>query len=112
MRSRRPCRNSRARRGEPLSGCRGRFRGIGRSGGNLRSRFLRRRYGARAVVQTARFSMTLQPLKIGANVGCVLVAEIAILLQSFENDVFKFGWQIAVETNGRRRNALPDASTE
>ena len=58
--------------------------------------------------QPARFSIALQPLKIGANVGCVLVAEIAILLQSFENDVFKFGRQIAVETNGRRRNGIED----
>src|SRR5271167_3313021 len=98
MRRRRSCRNSRARRGETLNGCRSRFRGIGRSRGNLRSRFLRR-YGARAVGQPARFSIALQPLKIGAYVGCVLVAEIAILLQSFENDVFKLGWQVAVETN-------------
>ena len=59
--------------------------------------------------QPARFSIALQPLKIGANVRCVLVAEITILLQSFENDVFKFSRQIAVETNGRRRNRIEDA---
>src|SRR5437667_4942485 len=39
-----------------------------------------------------RFCVPLQPLKISANVGGVLVPEISILLQTFRNDSFQFGW--------------------
>ena len=54
--------------------------------------------------QTARFGVTLQPLKIRSYVGGVLVAQIAILLQGFEDDMFQLGWQIAVEAHGRQRH--------
>ena len=56
----------------------------------------------------SRFGVALQPLKIGANVGGVLVAQIAVLLQGFEDDVFELGRQIPVETNGRRRHRIED----
>ena len=39
--------------------------------------------------QPARFSIALQALQIGAHVGCVLVAKIAVLLQRFENDALQ-----------------------
>jgi len=48
------------------------------------------------IANAACVRVALQPLQVGAHVGGVLIAKIAILLQSFVNDLFKLGWQVRV----------------
>ena len=53
-----------------------------------------------------RFRIALQPLEVGAQIGGMLVTQIAILLQRLVDDVFELRRNIGVETHRRDRSAL------
>src|ERR1700687_4615873 len=54
----------------------------------------------------AGISIPLQPLQVSADIGRVLVAQVAILLESLVNDVFQLGRQVGVQPNRRCWSAV------
>ena len=55
-----------------------------------------------------RFGVALQPLQIRAHVGCVLVAQIAIFLQSFVDDLVQLGRHFGIQPNGGSGRPVQD----
>ena len=58
----------------------------------------------------SRFGVPLQPLQVGAHVGGVLIAQIAVFLQRLDDDVFQFGRHIVIQptAGGPVQNRLED----
>ena len=56
----------------------------------------------------ATLRITLEPLQVGAHVGCALVTQVAVFLQGFVDDVFKLGRQIWIQPNRRHGSAVED----
>ena len=47
--------------------------------------------------------VALQALQVGANVGGVLVAQVAIFLQRLVDDVFQLRWKVGIQSDWRNR---------
>jgi hypothetical protein len=54
------------------------------------------------------FSVSLQPLQVGANIGGVLVTKAAVFFQTLRDDPFQFDWQVRVYSNWRYRCSIQD----
>ena len=64
-----------------------------------RAVFLRDRHRTRTGRDCAtRIRIALQPLQVGADIGRMLIAQVAILLERFADDVFEFGRKIRDST--------------
>ena len=76
---------------------------------NLRAALLchRHRPGTRRC-RPPRFGIPLQPLQVGAHVGGVLVAQVAVFLQRLVDDLFQLRRNITIETNRRGRIRIED----
>jgi hypothetical protein len=60
-----------------------------------------------------RFSglrITLQALQVRADIGRVLVPEVAILFQTLADDALQFGWHIGIQPHWGNRGAIQDGS--
>src|SRR6202023_4425983 len=69
----------------------------------------RRRFQDRALDgRSSRIGIALEPLQIGAQVGRVLVAQVAIFFQSLVDDSFQLGWKVGVEPDGSSRSVKQD----
>jgi hypothetical protein len=55
--------------------------------------------------RTARTGVALEALEVGADVGGVLVAEVAIFLEAFADDFFELEREFGIEAERRRRFA-------
>ena len=51
-------------------------------------------------VLAARLGVALQPLQIGADLGGMLVTQIAVFFQALTDDPFQFGRHVGVQSNG------------
>src|SRR5262249_35170271 len=51
----------------------------------------------------------LQPLQVGPNLRCMLIAQVAILFEALMDDALPFLGQGRIETLGRRRIAIENA---
>lgn len=58
----------------------------------------------------AGIQFALQALKVGANLGGHLVAQIFIFLEQLIKDAFEFGRHVAVELHGRNRRAMKNVA--
>src|SRR5580693_9827392 len=58
--------------------------------------------------KSAGFCIALQALQLGTHVGCALVAQIAIFLESPVDDVFQLGRNLTIETNRRGWGRVED----
>ena len=58
--------------------------------------------------RAATLRITLEPLQVGAHVGCALVTQVAVFLQGFVDDVFKLGRQIWIQPNRRYGSTVED----
>src|ERR1039458_2839495 len=59
-----------------------------------------------------RIRVPLQPLQVGADVRGMLVAQVAIFLQTLGDNPFQFGWEIGIQSDWRNgcsvQNAIED----
>ena len=56
----------------------------------------------------ARIRVSLQALEVGANVAGVLVAQLAILLETLVDDALELGRDIGIQAHGRHGRAIED----
>ncbi len=56
----------------------------------------------RTAALATRLGIALQALQIGADVGGMLVTQIAVFFQAFADDPFQFGRDVGIQANGRR----------
>ena len=66
----------------------------------------RRARACRRKVPTLR--VALQPLQIRSHVGCVLITQIAVFLQSLVDDLFQLGRHVGIQSHGRNRCPVQD----
>ena len=63
---------------------------------------------------SARLRVALEPLQVGAHLGSVLVAQVAIFLQALVDDPFEFDWEVGIQAHRRYgvsfKNAVEDDS--
>ena len=57
---------------------------------------------------SARIRVALQPLEVSADIGSVLVAQVAVLLQGLLDDLFQLGGDLRVQAHRRHRGAVQD----
>src|SRR5579883_1311019 len=56
----------------------------------------------------AGIGVALEALQVGADIGGVLVAQVAVFLERLGDDVLELGWEIGIEADGGHRSAIKD----
>src|SRR2546422_4434664 len=53
---------------------------------------------------SARLRVAFEPLQVGAHLGSVLIAKIAVFLQRLVDDPFEVNWEVGIQAH--RRNGI------